>query len=349
LSLIETRVLPYTERMRALSWVLAVALFATGLPTSPAFAADRPARGHTASAQERGDAAAKMFLQGKYQEALAIYLDLYVTTARPEYLRNVARCQQKLKQYDHAIDNFKEYLRRAESLRAAERNEIQAYISEMQTARAQEQGTSQGAAAPAPPAPQQPATPAPAPPAPQQPSAGWQPAPSPVAPDQGGYPPPPPDSQATPADQNAAAGAYPPPGAGELQPPPYPPMPITPGPSVVIDKTPPPPPPAPRRSPLKAAGVAGLILGGALVVAGTAVLLASRSAFDQGKSMGCPMAGSSYCSEQADTVATMNTVSKVFYVAGGIAGAAGLTMVLMAPASTAPGDQHVGLGVRFRY
>src|SRR4026209_257719 len=103
--------------MRGLSWCLALAVLTVSVPT---LAADRPARGgKAASAQERGDAAAKAFLQRQYEEALAIYLDLYVSTGRPEYLRNVARCQQSLKQYERAIENFKEYMRRAESLRAA--------------------------------------------------------------------------------------------------------------------------------------------------------------------------------------------------------------------------------------
>ena len=117
--------------MRVMRWSVALVVLALSAPT---LAADCPAR--AASAQERGETAAKAFLQGKYEEALAIYLDLYVTTSRPEYLRNVARCQQQLKQYDRAIDNFKEYMRRAESLRAAEKSEIQGYIAELQAARA---------------------------------------------------------------------------------------------------------------------------------------------------------------------------------------------------------------------
>ena len=70
---------------------------------------------------------------GRYEEALATYLDLYIQSdGRPEYLRNIGRCQQKLKQYPRAIESFKDYLRRARHLGADERKEVQGFISEME-------------------------------------------------------------------------------------------------------------------------------------------------------------------------------------------------------------------------
>ncbi len=86
-----------------------------------------------AERQARGEEAARNFMQGRYEEALATFLDLYIQSdGRPEYLRNIGRCQQKLKQYAHAIESFKDYLRRARRLGADERKEVQGFISDIE-------------------------------------------------------------------------------------------------------------------------------------------------------------------------------------------------------------------------
>jgi hypothetical protein len=338
---------------------LALAVLTVSVPT---LGADRSARGNTTSAQERGDAAAKAFLQGHYEDALAIYLDLYVSTGRPEYLRNIARCQQSLKQYDRAIENFKEYMRRAESMRAAEKNEIQSYINDMQTARAQEQSppAQPRAGTPPPPAAEPSAAAQSAPAAPPSPAAqaspgaqlptGWGPAPPPTA------APPGSDAYAQspamqPQDSPSRPGAYPAPGGAEQPPGPGVSAPgavaMAPSAPVLLQKTPSAPPR--RRSPLKVAGVVAMIAGGALVAAGSVFLLSSQAAHDQGKDMGCPMPGSTYCRQQADTVSALNTVSLVTYIAGGVAAAGGLTLFLLAPSPSSSGQQHIGIAARFRF
>src|SRR5215471_1095704 len=86
-----------------------------------------------AERQARGEEAARNFMQGRYEEALATYLDLYIQSdGRPEYLRNIGRCQQKLKQYPRAIESFKDYLRKARHLSADERKEVQGFIADIE-------------------------------------------------------------------------------------------------------------------------------------------------------------------------------------------------------------------------
>lgn len=122
---------------------------------TPTRTKDRPSPPASTAAerQARGDAAAKAFVQGQYDAALAIYLDLYAQSGgRPEYLRNIGRCQQKLKQYEPAIESFKEYLRRAKQLSREEKAEVQGFITEMDAARASETNKSAAVAtAPTPP------------------------------------------------------------------------------------------------------------------------------------------------------------------------------------------------------
>src|ERR1700704_6134220 len=98
---------------RASRFVLLCCLVVGPLATGGvAAAADTPARVSTpAERQTRGEEAARAFIQGRYDEALATYLDLYIQSdGRPEYLRNIGRCQQKLRQYPRAIESFKDYL-----------------------------------------------------------------------------------------------------------------------------------------------------------------------------------------------------------------------------------------------
>src|SRR4051812_10196970 len=105
-----------TTRFRGLGLQMAATALVLALPAPPiAEAADPSARTPSststpAARQARGEAAARAFMMGKYDEALATYMDLYIQSdGRPEYLRNVGRCQQKLRQYTAAIDSFKEY------------------------------------------------------------------------------------------------------------------------------------------------------------------------------------------------------------------------------------------------
>ena len=80
-----------------------------------------------------------------------------------------------------------------------------------------------------------------------------------------------------------------------------------------------------------------------LVVGGTIALISARSTFNDAKSMGCPN-GTPDCDSKASSVKTANGVSQLLYVTGGVAGAVGLTMILLAP--SAREATHVGIGVR---
>jgi tetratricopeptide (TPR) repeat protein len=105
------------------------------------------------------------FVEGRYQEALDIFARLYAETLHPNYLRNIGRCYQNLKQPDRAISTFRDYLRKAKEVSPAEHQEIEGYIKEMEDLRSQREreARAQPAAEPAPP----PVTPLPSSPQPE--------------------------------------------------------------------------------------------------------------------------------------------------------------------------------------
>jgi tetratricopeptide (TPR) repeat protein len=76
--------------------------------------------------------ARELFAAQRYQEALDLYVKLYAEKLHPNYLRNIGRCYQNLGDPDKAIGSFREYLRKARSLPAEERAEIEGYIKEME-------------------------------------------------------------------------------------------------------------------------------------------------------------------------------------------------------------------------
>ena len=76
------------------------------------------------------------FSKGDYARALDIFARLYAEASDPVYLRNIGRCQQKLRQPDQAIESFRSYLRRARRIKPAERKEIEGYIAEMEALKA---------------------------------------------------------------------------------------------------------------------------------------------------------------------------------------------------------------------
>jgi hypothetical protein len=88
-----------------------------------------------AFAQRSGDpevSARALFAEGRYAEALAIYVNLYSEKTHPTYLRNIGRCYQNLEQPDKAISSFREYLRQDKHLTSEQRGEIEGYIREME-------------------------------------------------------------------------------------------------------------------------------------------------------------------------------------------------------------------------
>jgi hypothetical protein len=125
--------------------------------------------------------ARESFAAGRYDEALELFAKLYAETLNPIYLRNIGRCQQKLKQPDKAIDAFHDYLAKGgKKISADEKAEINGYIKDMEALR-DEQAKQQQAPPPAPVAP----TPAPVQPIPAQPEGpppGYTTAPPPAYP-----------------------------------------------------------------------------------------------------------------------------------------------------------------------
>ena len=137
------------------------------------------------------------FAAGRYDEALQTFAKLYAETLNPIYLRNIGRCQQKLKQPDKAIDAFHDYLiKGGKKISADERAEINGYIKEMEALRDEQAAKQQATPVPVPVQPVQPIQPA----QPEGPPPGYTAQPA------GAYP----GTQAPPA--------YPPPGADQQQP-----------------------------------------------------------------------------------------------------------------------------------
>jgi tetratricopeptide (TPR) repeat protein len=101
--------------------------------------------------------ARELYAAGRYQDALDIYIKLYAEKLHPNYLRNIGRCYQNLGDPEKAIGSFREYLRKARSLPAEERQEIEGYIKEMEELKRQRE------APPPPPPPKAEPTPLPAP------------------------------------------------------------------------------------------------------------------------------------------------------------------------------------------
>jgi len=99
-------------------------------------------------AEDQDLRARKLFAGGDYRQALDIYVSLYAETLHPTYLRNIARCQQNLGEADKAIASFREYLRKAKDLSAAQRQEIDGYIAEMEDLKRRQAGGGSGARAP---------------------------------------------------------------------------------------------------------------------------------------------------------------------------------------------------------
>jgi len=83
--------------------------------------------------------ARELFAAQRYQEALDLYVKLYAEKLHPNYLRNIGRCYQNLGDPDKAIGSFREYLRKARTLPAEERSEIEGYIKEMEELKRQKE------------------------------------------------------------------------------------------------------------------------------------------------------------------------------------------------------------------
>jgi tetratricopeptide (TPR) repeat protein len=109
--------------------------------------------GRAEAADGREIDAREAFVTGRYQRALELYGRLYAETLHPTYLRNIGRCYQKLGDAEHAVQTFRDYLRKVPQLPAKDRAEIDEYIAEMEALeRKQSGGGKPGEARPAQPA-----------------------------------------------------------------------------------------------------------------------------------------------------------------------------------------------------
>lgn len=108
----------------------------TGVRLAPLLAiviatASSSAWGAASSIDERELEARRDFGEAKYADALHLFVDLYAQTGDPVYLRNLARCYQKMDRPSEAIANFRDYLDKG-VVSAKERREISSYIREME-------------------------------------------------------------------------------------------------------------------------------------------------------------------------------------------------------------------------
>src|SRR5687767_15719430 len=62
------------------------------------------------AADPREKEASRLFFNGKYQEALAVYVDLVVDTSNPQYVCEIGRCYHRLGNLVEARRNVKECL-----------------------------------------------------------------------------------------------------------------------------------------------------------------------------------------------------------------------------------------------
>jgi hypothetical protein len=106
--------------------------------------------------------ARQAFAAGHYQDALDLFAALYAEKLHPTYLRNVGRCYQGLQQPDKAINAFRDYLRQAKDLLAAEKTEIDGYIAEMEALKKNQEAEKAPTPSPPPPVIPPPAPVAPA-------------------------------------------------------------------------------------------------------------------------------------------------------------------------------------------
>jgi tetratricopeptide (TPR) repeat protein len=138
---------------RAFSVLLTLAALTPLLLTPAAAVAQAPpaaAGNATKASKARELAARKAFGAGDWAKALELYSDLYAETLHPIYLRNIARCHQRLRNPQKAIDLFQEYVAKYKP-EAEERTEIDGFIKEMEQLR-QQQALQAAPAAPARPA-----------------------------------------------------------------------------------------------------------------------------------------------------------------------------------------------------
>jgi tetratricopeptide (TPR) repeat protein len=279
--------------------------------------AARPA----AAAPDRREVEARAdFAAGRYQQAIDLFAQLYGETLNPIYLRNIGRCQQKLRRPQEAIDAFREYLKKAKAMKAEERQEVEGYIAEMERLQQVRPAETVGVGADA--TATSPQANAPTPVAPLPPAA----APAPATPASV----PSPSASAAPAAPTVAEPVVP--ATIESGPTPRPAEAAS-----VILAAPPPTGGTDGRG-WRTAGVITAAGGLALVGVGVGFGLDARSAASS--------VSSAYDPQRAESGRTNARIGWVFDAAGAAAVAAGVVMVLHghrdAPSAGSAGSLRVG-------
>jgi hypothetical protein len=88
----------------------------------------------TAGAADKRADAARLYRDGKYDEALKLFQELSLETHNPGYLCNIGRCQDKLGLVDDAISNIQQCLAQANP-EPAKRAEYEALIGQLEARR----------------------------------------------------------------------------------------------------------------------------------------------------------------------------------------------------------------------
>jgi tetratricopeptide (TPR) repeat protein len=94
--------------------------------------------------------AREAFAEGRYADALDLFVKLYAEKLHPTYLRNIGRCYQNLQQPDKAINAFHDYLRQAKDIAPSEKIEVEGYIAEMEALKKKQDDEQAARAAPPP-------------------------------------------------------------------------------------------------------------------------------------------------------------------------------------------------------
>lgn len=109
----------------------------------PSLAAGAPP-GRPAPVDKRELEARRDFAEARYEDALHLFAALFSEVDDPIYLRNIARCYQKMQRPAEAIAMFRDYLQKGK-LGPTEREEIESYIAEMETLRRTQRTMAAGA------------------------------------------------------------------------------------------------------------------------------------------------------------------------------------------------------------
>jgi hypothetical protein len=274
-------------------------------PTAPA----APAGAASKKTEDRDRQAKRLFVSGNYKEAIEVLTDLYSDTGNPIYLRNIARCYQRLRDPDRAIASFEEYLLRGKDIPAHEREEVKGFIREQEELkRRSAEASAAGKPAPSPAA----ASPAPGPASPGPAAA------RPTAPAG-----PPPFAANTPAAPAAAPLASASPPATAFAPLPAP---AAEPPLAGMVTAPGTPPPGRWK---RTAGVVGMVTAGALAAGAGVVMTTSWISYNRGKDNGCGRVMT--CESRAKGLETRNTITAILLGGAAVAGVTGVTLFLLGP------------------